>query len=944
MRIRSSIGTFLLAANAAAFAGGLPDQPITGHPGVVLSRAVVNFSELAREEALHPSKPQHKVRIERIPPKHKGFPPGAVITMAPELPPQSTASGVNPPRRLSPDLSASFLAEADNGTVIPPDTQGAVGPNHLMVTLNQDVVIQERSPTLGAVVKTVSLTNFWRSAGVTDTTDPRVVYDPFNNRWITSVSGNPSAANSGVMVGVSATSDPTGQWFLYKAQVDSTNLHFCDFPTLGFNKTWVVIMCNVFANDSTVNYFQGLIFVFSKTDLYAHGTGAHTVLNTGPVNMGDSNVTPANTYDNSIAPEYLVEEYNGNNNGVGAMRLWQITGAVGSPVLSTIAYPSTSLTWDESGPYDNFGPQLGGPPGADTGDARIGNVIYRNGTLWTAHPVFLPCCATSNPATSNPPTRSAVQWWQLDTAGNILQRGLLDNPDASFFRSYPTIAVNKNNDALLGYARYSPQEYVGGYYSFRGHADPPNQMQNEAVLKAGEATDQQDFGGGTVRWGDYSNTSVDPNDDLTMWSIQEYAAFPGNTWGTWWGEVIPPGPPASFQLATSPSTTTAGTPLTNFTLTVLDANGHRVTGYAGTVHFSSSDPAAALPADYTFVLSDDGTHSFPVALIRAGSQSVTVTDVNNAALHATAVFTVVPGPLAGFAMQAPGTATAGNPFNVTVTAQDAFQNTETNYTGTVQFSSSDPNATLPSNYVFTAADAGVHTFPFTLTLAGAQSVSVADVGSFGAIQASTTVNVNAAAASTYTLLAPPAVTRTIPFIVQLTAYDRFHNQATAYGGTAHFTSSDAAAVLPADYTFVPSDAGRHSFQATVSTIGIQSLTATDTSTASIKGSAQVTVAHHSGTARDLRVRVGQPFAGLIVADFGDDSRPAVSSLTATIDWGDGSSNSGTVLGGAGQYSVTGSHVYLAPPEHPVMVTVQGSPNGSITISSTPRMWPFTQSH
>lgn len=925
----------------AALAADSPAvPPIKGHPGLILSSAVVNFSDLAREEALHPSKPQPKLRIERTPPRKRISPPGAVITMAPELPPASAASSTNPQRPLSPDLANGFRAELDNGTVIPPDTQGAVGPNHLMVTLNQDVVIQNR---VGTILQTVSLTNFWRSAGVTDTTDPRVVFDPFNNRWITSASGNPAAAGSGVLVGVSANSDPTGQWFLYKAQVDSTNQHFCDFPILGFNKTWVVIMCNVFANDSTVNYFAGLVFVFSKANLYAHGSGAHEVLDTG----GDSNVTPAITYDNSIAPEYLVEEFNGNNNGIGSMRLWQITGAVDSPVLSTIAYPSTSLTWDESGPYANFGPQLGGPPGVDTGDARIGNVIYRNGTLWTTHPVFLPCCAPSNP-----PTRASVQWWQIDTAGNTLQRGLLDNADASFFRSYPSIAVNKNNDALLGYARYSAVGYVGGYYSFRGHNDPPNQMENEATLITGFSNYCKDFGGGSVRWGDYSNTSVDPADDYTMWTIQEYSQPPiglcgDNLWGTWWGEVIPPGPPASFQITANPPTATAGVPLSSFTVTVLDANSRRVTGYSGTIHFSSTDPTASLPADYTFLLSDDGTHSFAgsVTLDRAGSQSVTVTDTSNSALQATAPFIVMPGPLAVFAIQVPPSVTAGSAFTVTVTAQDAFQNTETGYNGTVQFSSSDATATLPANYTFTAADAGVHSFPFTLRRAGQQSIAAADVASFGAIQTSATVNVNAAAASTYVLAAPSTVTRTIPFILELTAYDSFHNQATSYGGTAHFTSSDALAALPANYTFVPADAGRHSFQATVNTIGTQSLTATDTITASISGSAQVTAAHHNGTARDLRVRVGQQFVNLRVADFGDDASPAVNSLTATINWGDGSSiTAGTVSGGAGQYSVTGSHVYVAPPEHPVMVTVQGSPNGSITISSTVRMWPFTQSH
>lgn len=60
------------------------------------------------------------------------------------------------------------------------------------------------------------------------------------------------------------------------------------------------------------------------------------------------------------------------------------------------------------------------------------------------------------------------------------------------------------------------------------------------LLKAGEDVYEKDFGSGRVRWGDYSATVVDPLDDLTFWTIQEYAETDvGGTasddrWGTWW--------------------------------------------------------------------------------------------------------------------------------------------------------------------------------------------------------------------------------------------------------------------------------------------------------------------------------------------------------------------------------------------------------------------------
>src|SRR5207244_65726 len=56
---------------------------------------------------------------------------------------------------------------------------------------------------------------------------------------------------------------------------------------------------------------------------------------------------------------------------------------------------------------------------------------------------------------------------------------------------------------------------------------------------------------------------------------------------------------ASRLVVAAPATVTAGQGFT-FTVTAKDASGNTVPGYTGTVHFSSSDPQAALPADYTF--------------------------------------------------------------------------------------------------------------------------------------------------------------------------------------------------------------------------------------------------------------------------------------------------------------------------------------------------------
>src|SRR5262249_2443285 len=77
--------------------------------------------------------------------------------------------------------------------------------------------------------------------------------------------------------------------------------------------------------------------------------------------------------------------------------------------------------------------------------------------------------------------------------------------------------------------------------------------------------------------------------------------------------------------------------------------------------------------------------------------------------------------------------------------------------------------------------------------------------------------------------------------VTVTAYDAYGNIATGYRGTVHFTSTDSQAVLPANYTYAAADAGAHTFSVTLSTPGSQSITATDTTTSSITGSASTTV-------------------------------------------------------------------------------------------------------
>ncbi len=284
---------------------------------------------------------------------------------------------------------------------------------------------------------------------------------------------------------------------------------------------------------------------------------------------------------------------------------------------------------------------------------------------------------------------------------------------------------------------------------------------------------------------------------------------------------------------TGPAGTTAGSPF-SVTVTALDSLGNPDTTYAGTVHFTSSDGQAVLPADTTLT---NGSGSFTVTLKTAGVQSIAATDTATAGITGTQGNLVV-NPAAATTLTLtgfPSATTAGVVQAVTVTVRDAFGNLATGYTGTVRFSSSDAQAGLPADYTFNGSDGGAHTFNVVLKTSGTQSLRVTDRAAPSLTSTQGGIAVSAAAAATFTLSGYPAATAGTTHTFTVTARDAFGNVASSYRGTVRFSSSDAQAGLPANYTFVAGDAGLHTFTATLKTAGAQSLTATDTVTASVTG-------------------------------------------------------------------------------------------------------------
>jgi hypothetical protein len=298
---------------------------------------------------------------------------------------------------------------------------------------------------------------------------------------------------------------------------------------------------------------------------------------------------------------------------------------------------------------------------------------------------------------------------------------------------------------------------------------------------------------------------------------------------------------ASFSV-TAPGTAAAGAPFT-FTVKAVDANGNTVVGYAGTVHFSSTDSVATLPANAPLT---SGIGSFQATLSTSGTQTLSAIDTASASIAGVSSSIVVAtGTATHYTITVPSAATSGTAISVTVTAKDAANNTVTGYAGTVHFTSSDSSATLSANSVLTS---GVGVFLATLKTPGSQTITATDTVT--AITAtSAAINVSAGAVTHFAVSAPVNAVSGTAFNVLVTAMDASNNTVPGYAGTVHFTSTDGAATLPANATLTN---GVGSFPVTLKVSGSQTVTATDTSIVSIAGTSG-TIMVAAGVATHLNV-------------------------------------------------------------------------------------------
>lgn len=449
---------------------------------------------------------------------------GTQDTKAPIVPTPSVAS---------PSPSLTFESLVDNISSIPPDVQGVVGPNHVFTVLNSQYRYHNR--TTGATLSTVTPTTFWSPTGKTGIFDPNMVYDPYNNRWIFAICARTNP-DSFILIAVSQTNDPTGVWNYYTFDVDANNVNWFDYPSLGFNKDWIVVGGNMFTN--AANAFAGVqIYAFDKATMYSGGTidnTKSTLFATAGSSIGATH-TPAYTYDNTLNKIYLLQNW---SSAGATWRMWEITGTTHPLTMTSLGFPTNNSAWSATGVLAAQ-PTVAASQYIDAGDTRMHNVVYRNGKLWGTQGIFLPSGAS--------PTRASVQTWEINPTGLTVNQSIrIDDNDGiapQEFFYYPSIAVNANNDLLMGFAHSSVNHFAGGMYAYRKSTDAASTIRENVRFINGLATYYKTYSGTRNRWGDYTATVVDPVNDTDFWTLQEFASTNNGTydrWSTQWAKVVPP--------------------------------------------------------------------------------------------------------------------------------------------------------------------------------------------------------------------------------------------------------------------------------------------------------------------------------------------------------------------------------------------------------------------
>jgi hypothetical protein len=419
-----------------------------------------------------------------------------------------------------PALGVSFagLDLQNYGAGWPPDTNGDVGPNHYIQTVNTSIGIYTKT---GAALSRVTFNTLFTGTGTPcddkNMGDPVALYDHYSGRWIlTDFAWSSTRGPFYECIAVSKTADPVaGGWWFYALMTSSNQLN--DYPKLGVWPDGIYMSANMFTRAKT---YAGVKVWAINRDNLINGLALKTVAFT----LGTSyfSLIPSTDTNASRASLGTPNYFLSNSASTTAMQMWKFTVNWITPTSSTFTGPTTIPVTSFARPTTKaFVPQLGTTEKLDTlGDRLMVQLQYRNvsGTpaLWVTHSVL------SNNVTG-------IRWYEirgLTGTPAVYQSGTYQ-PDSNH-RWMGSIAADKMGNAAVGYSVSSTSMYPAIRYAGRLVTDAINTLgQGEATLVAGTGSQS----GGYNRWGDYSAMTLDP-DGCTFWYTTEYYITTSNNWQT----------------------------------------------------------------------------------------------------------------------------------------------------------------------------------------------------------------------------------------------------------------------------------------------------------------------------------------------------------------------------------------------------------------------------
>ncbi len=406
------------------------------------------------------------------------------------------------------DLGLNFTSSTRgfNSSFIPPDTMGAVGSEHIVELINGRYSVYDKSTAQN--LQSSSLSQFWSDAGVSrfDVFDPRIVYDPFSERWFAVSAADRRSSDSSFLLAVSKTDDPTQGWNGFAIDGDSTNQRWVDYPSIGFNKDGVYLSATMFPNTSggvrttfvavPKNDLLGDTPTVARTTKFENNFTSDTGFNVQPVVDLDDTELPAAIFSNF-------------NTFSGLFKRSNITGDIISPSFETsdglvsVMPFSSKFSAEQPGSKQNLE--------IFNGSIFHANLVLQNGSFWGVQTV------------DDGTGRAAMRWFQIDADTNQLQQeGLISDPNLDFY--YGSIAVNEFDDVAIGFSGSGENQFVSSYAALGQTADGVTTFDTPLLLKEGVADYEVTFGTGRNRWGDYSATVVDPNDPSIFWTFQEFVS------------------------------------------------------------------------------------------------------------------------------------------------------------------------------------------------------------------------------------------------------------------------------------------------------------------------------------------------------------------------------------------------------------------------------------